>query len=121
MNIHHGWCQRVIPLSATRKYSPEELRAMCKRVSPPLWLNVEGRMLQIQGEECLAFSCQISATYHNSIAYNAPEDDGFAEDMRERERRIRGWSDDTTSSGGEDVERQTGRAKMVAVRPRPRP
>lgn len=88
MNIHHGWCHRAIPLSATRTYSEDEMREMCRRVSPPFWLNVEGKMLHIQGEECLAFSCQISSIYHNSIAYNALEDDGFSTEMRERERRL---------------------------------
>ena len=116
MNIHHGWCQRAIPLSATRKYSHDEMRSLCKRVSPPFWLNVEGKMLQIHGEECLAFSCQISATYHNEIAYNAQEDDGFSADMRARERIVLWWMDETTSSGGEDGEK----AATSRVKPKPR-
>ncbi|MFN9939654.1 MAG: hypothetical protein ACK56I_09280, partial [bacterium] len=32
-------------------------------------------------------ACQTVAAYHNYLAYNVPEPDGFAEDMAQREAR----------------------------------
>jgi len=85
MNICHGWSHRRVPLSATRKYSREELVAACRRVSPPFWLDVENTMVPIATTQELAFACHVSSAYHNSIAYNAVEDDGFLSDMQQRE------------------------------------
>jgi hypothetical protein len=36
----------------------------------------------------LQLACKVSAAYHDWVAYNAPEDDGFHEDMEEREQKI---------------------------------
>ena len=36
----------------------------------------------------LALACELVASYHNSVAYNAPVDDGFARDMEQRELRL---------------------------------
>jgi hypothetical protein len=90
MELCHGWARRVLPLSGTRKYSPVEIRALCKRASPPFWLRVEGKHIPVVGEPCLQLACQVSAAYHDWLAYNAPEDDGFAADMLQRELRIEG-------------------------------
>jgi hypothetical protein len=84
----HSYGHRNLPLSATRRYQWEEVRAMCKRVSPPFWLRVEGRLIPIQNEGELRMACKVSAAYHDWVAYNALEDDGFSEDMAEREARI---------------------------------
>jgi hypothetical protein len=90
MELCHGWARRAIPLSATRKYSPQQIRALCKRVSPPFWLRVEGKDIQVFSEPCLQLACQVSAAYHDWLAYNAPDDDGFAADMLARELRVEG-------------------------------
>jgi hypothetical protein len=50
-------------------------------------------------------ACEVSAAYHDWLAYNAPQDDGFAEDMAQREEKTRlhmeepsseesGWDED---------------------------
>jgi hypothetical protein len=54
-------------------------------VSPPFWLDVENTMVPIATTQELAFACHVSSAYHNSIAYNAVEDDGFLSDMQQRE------------------------------------
>jgi hypothetical protein len=72
-------------MSATRKYSQDELAASCKRLSPPFWLDVENTLIPITTTQELAFACHVSSAYHNSIAYNAVDDDGFAADMQQRE------------------------------------
>ena len=89
MNICHGWMHRRMPLSATRKYSQEEMLAMCKRLSPPFWLDVENTFVPVRNRQELEFACHVSSAYHNSIAYNAVEDDGFAHDMQQRELTFR--------------------------------
>lgn len=89
MELCHSWNKWPIELSATRRYTAEEIRAKCKRVSPPFWLRVEGKLIQVHGEECLALACEVSAAYHDWLAYNAMEDDGFARDMAAREERVR--------------------------------
>jgi hypothetical protein len=89
MELCHSWPNRRLPLSSTRRYTPDEVRLMCKRVSPPFWLRVEGRVIPVVGEACLQLACHVSSAYHDWVAYNAPEDDGFAQDMAEREERVR--------------------------------
>ena len=39
-------------------------------------------------EEKLSHACRLVSEYHSYIAYNTPEDDGFEEDMAERELKI---------------------------------
>ena len=104
MELCHSWDKRPIELSATRRYTAEEIRAKCKRVSPPFWLRVEGKLIQVHGEECLRLACQVSAAYHDWLAYNAPEDDGFAEDMAEREVKIQEHMEEPSSSEDESYD-----------------
>lgn len=90
VDIRHGLPHRRIPLQATRKYLPEEIMALCKGCTPPFYISVENTVIPITGDDCLMLACQISSAYHNWVAYNAPEDDGFSEDMYEREARLGG-------------------------------
>lgn len=85
MELCHGYQHIKMQLSATRKYDWTEIKDMCSRVTGPFWLHVEGTLVPIKGNEILDFACQVSAAYHDYIAYNAPYDDGFSADMRERE------------------------------------
>lgn len=90
MEMCCGWNKTPIRLSSTRKYHGHEILAKCKRQQGPYWLRVQGnQVIQVEGEICLLFACDVSAAYHDWVAYNALEDDGFAEDMAERESRIR--------------------------------
>ena len=79
------------------------IRALCKQVLPPFWLHVEGKHIPVVGEPCLQLACQVSAAYHDWLAYNVPEDDGFGRDMLEREQRIEGHM---LEPGSEDSERE---------------
>jgi hypothetical protein len=49
---------------------------------------VEGALIPITNEAQLQLACRASSAYHDWLAYNVPEDDGFSADMREREQRI---------------------------------
>ena len=89
MELCHSWDKRPMKLSATRRYMAEEIREMCNRVTPPFWLRVEDKAIQVHGEACLMLACEVSAAYHDWLAYNAQEDDGFAKDMEGREERVR--------------------------------
>jgi len=88
MEICHGLERRRLPLSATRRYHPEQIRALCRTVSPPFYVSVEGTMIALHGEECLDLACHMSSAYHNWLAYSAPEDDGFEADMELREELL---------------------------------
>lgn len=100
MELCFGWSHERVPLSATRHYNPEEIRALCKRRSRPFWLSVEGKMVQVQGKECLEMACNIASVYHNQIAYNAQSDDGFCEEMAEVERAVQTRMDTELSDDG---------------------
>lgn len=101
MELCHSWSARRVRMSSTRRYKPEEVRHMCKRVSGPFWLRVEGALIQVRGEACLELACAVSSAYHDWVAYNAPEDDGFAEDMAEREERVQRHMEEPCSSEDE--------------------
>lgn len=101
MELCHGLAKAPIRLSATKKYAPWEIHERCKRTTGPFWLRVEDKVIPVPSAVCLEFACQVSAAYHDWIAYNAPEDDGFEEDMAERERVVQMHMDDPLSD--EDV------------------
>lgn len=101
MELCHGWWAQPVRLSSTQRYTPEEIRAKCKRVLGPFWLRVEGKLIQVHGGE-LRLACEVSAAYHDWVAYNAPPDDGFCEDMAEREERVRLHMEEPSSSEEEE-------------------
>lgn len=84
---HSHW-HMPIKLSATRRYQWEEIRDMCRRKVPPYSLRVEGKLIPITSESQLQLACMVSSAYHDWLAYNVPEEDGFSADMCERETRI---------------------------------
>lgn len=88
IEIGHGLPRRVIPLSATRKYFPEQVMELCRRSSPPYYIIVENTFIPLNGPECLELACNITSAYHNGIASNAPEDDGFTEEIQRIEAEI---------------------------------
>ena len=89
MEICHGLSRRPIPLRATRKYCPEEILSICQGCSPPYYIRVEDTLVVLPSSERLQLACEISSAYHNWVAYNAPEDDGFIEVMEAREAAVR--------------------------------
>jgi len=104
MELVCGWAKQPIRLSATQRYHPGQLLAKCKRRVGPYWLRVEGcRLVPIPNEACLLFACQVSAAYHDCVAYNAPEDDGFAADMAAREQRIQQELDEEDGHNPEET------------------
>jgi hypothetical protein len=90
VELCHGWGHIPLKMSSTKRYTPEQLREMCKRVLGPFWLRVEGKLIAINdGEQCLMLACHACSAYHDWVAYNAPLDDGFESDMAEREEYIK--------------------------------
>lgn len=61
---------------------------MCRRVCGPFWLRVESQLIPVHGEDCLRLACEVSSAYHDWLAYNAPDNDGFSEDFEAREELI---------------------------------
>jgi hypothetical protein len=88
IELCHGWGHTPLRMSATRKYDPHQVRELCRRVCGPFWLRVESKLIPVDDEECLRLACQVSSAYHDWLAYNAPDDDGFSEDFAEREASI---------------------------------
>jgi hypothetical protein len=60
MELCHSWWALPVWLSSTRRYSPYEVRELCKKVTGPFWLRVEGKLIQVHGEECMRLACQVS-------------------------------------------------------------
>ena len=60
MELCHSWWAVPVRLSSTRRYSPYEVRELCKKVTGPFWLRVEGKLIQVHGEECMRLACQVS-------------------------------------------------------------
>jgi hypothetical protein len=97
MELCYGGKHVPIALSATRRYTPEEIREMCRKVKGPFCLNVQSTPIMVYGEECMMLACHVCSAYHNWLAYNAPEDDGFEEDMANREALIQArWEEPIT-------------------------
>ena len=88
MELCHGWGHIPFRFPVSSRVTPEQIREQCTRVMSPFWLRVEQTLIPVVGEECLWLACQVSAAYHDWIAYNAPEDDGFEADMEARESRV---------------------------------
>ena len=80
MNLCYGVRPRPLMLRSTRRYLPEHLEALCRRlVNQPLFLRVENEYHPVP-PPCLPFACLLVASYHNQIAHNlAPEDGSMAE------------------------------------------
>ena len=88
MELCHSYQHIPMRFRATHRYPWEEIQGMCKRVSGPFWLRVEGTLIPLEDDAELVLGCKVTSAYHNWVAYNALEDDGFCEDMEEREQRI---------------------------------
>ena len=63
-------------------------------------MNVQGKMIRVQGKDCLGLACHIASVYHNQIAYNAQSDDGFCEEMDGREKAIQARMEEDSSDEG---------------------
>lgn len=83
MELCHSYQHIPIPLSATRKYHPEQIKDMCKRVTGPFWLRIEGKLIPLDGDACMTLACQVSAAYHDWVAYNAPYTNDLGDDSDE--------------------------------------
>lgn len=103
MDLCYGGKHVPILLSATRKYTPEEIREICRRVTGPFCLVIQSTPITIYGEDCLMMACHVCAAYHNWLAYNAPEDDGFQQDMEAREAEMQArWNEPISDSSDLD-------------------
>lgn len=84
----HGYRHIPIFLRATQRYTWETVRGMCKQRVGPFWLRVEGTLIALDTEEALCTGCKVCTAYHDWLAYNAPVDDGFSEEMRAIEDEV---------------------------------
>ena len=75
---------------------------MCRRTLGPFFLRIQGQSIKVYGEECLMLACQVSAAYHDWLAYNAPLDDGFEQDMEEREAYFKARWEEPITDGSDD-------------------
>ena len=101
MQLLHHWCHRIVTLSGTRRYLPEELEAMCRRLSPPFWIRVEGTIIRIRDQSQMSLAYQLCAAYHNGIVQNVPHDDGAEKETEEMERRAQQHMEAESSSEDE--------------------
>jgi len=62
---------------------------MCDRVMGPFWLKMDGKFVMICSESSLKLACEVVTTYHNSICYNIPPDDGFSAETTRMETAAR--------------------------------
>ncbi len=88
MELCHSYYHLPLRLWATRRYEWEEIQAMCKKVTGPFWLRVEGTLIPLEDEVSLALACKVSSAYHDWVAYNAPEDDGFRQEVEDIEAKL---------------------------------
>jgi hypothetical protein len=102
IELLYGPRLRRVQMSSTRRYLPDELLAVAVRSRPPYQLDVDGTRISLPSNETLWLGCQVTAAYHNSMAYNAPSSDGFAEDWAEREARVQSHMEAESSSEGEE-------------------
>ena len=102
MELCYGGKHVRLSLSATKRYTPEQIRAMCRKVVGPFHLVVQGSPIAIHGEECMLLACHACAAYHDWVAYNVPLDDGFEEDMAAREAIVQArWEEPISDNSDE--------------------
>ena len=94
MRLWFGHRPRPLHMTATRQYTPEELHVRLVTVrswDQQAWLQVENeKLLLTEGD--LSLAARVSASYHNQLCYNAPDDDG--------------WNAETAAMEAEAEERQ---------------
>ena len=90
-------------MTSTRRYLPDELHQHCNRVSGPFWFKVEDKYIQILTESSLKLACEAVSAYHDSICYNIPVDDGFAEETIRMEAAARAHMEAESSDEDEYV------------------
>ena len=84
MHVVHGWQKRTLPLQGTRYYYPEEVLAMFRRVSKPLWLVVGDTHIPIH-ERNQSFAAEAVAAYHNDLCQVPEPDTAWAQDTQRAE------------------------------------
>jgi hypothetical protein len=104
MQLCHSWSHIPLKLSATKRYTPDQIREFCRRATGPFWLKVEGTLIAVHGEQCLMLACHACAAHHDWVAYNAPLDDGFEADMAEREEIIKARLEEPINSEDSDFD-----------------
>jgi hypothetical protein len=98
MQLHVTWQKIDVGMSATRGCHADELLARVRLCSPPYWLSVEGTFIRLSSRGELWVACQAVAAEHNAIAYNVPEDDGFAQEIADIEARVQAHLEDPAES-----------------------
>ena len=98
MQLHATWRQIDVGMSATRGVHADELLERIRLCSPPYWLSVEGTFIRLSSRGELWVACQAVAAEHNAIAYNVPEDDGFAQEIADIEARVQAHLEDPAES-----------------------
>jgi hypothetical protein len=74
-------------MSATRLYHPEQVWQVVHRLhrnGTPLFLQVENHRIPLCARD-LPLATSVAVSYHNQLAYNAPEPDGWAEETAHME------------------------------------
>ena len=98
MQLHATWRQIDVGMSATRGVHADELLERIRLCSPPYWLSVEGTFIRLPCHHELLLACRVVAAEHNAIAYNMPEDDGFAQEIADIEARVQAHLEDPAES-----------------------
>jgi hypothetical protein len=89
IDLRYGWNHIPIRLSVTRRYLAEEVFARVNTRTGPIWLYVDGQRIALPTRDAVWVGCQAVGAYHNYIAHNAPQPDGFAQEMAAAEARAR--------------------------------
>ena len=110
MMISYGYQKHPLQMWSTRHYTPDYIYRVCIRQAKPYWFQGGDHVYhKIHNPRELYRACKEVAEYHNYIAYNVPEEDGFAADMEERELRIQAFleepdsDEDTCMNSDEDL------------------
>ena len=56
-------------------------------IAQPVWIEMDGEHIRVEGEEQISLACQLACLYHNGPDCRAPPEDGWAQDTMEIEEK----------------------------------
>ena len=104
LRILFGHPPRPLRLYATRRYTWDEIHWRLQSLANRrqlLWIQVENTVIGLGGGD-LRLAAELSAAYHNEISYNAPPDDGWADETARMQEAAEQHMRDPPSDDSDD-------------------
>jgi len=117
MRLLQGPNRIALALLNTRRYYPEQVIQTMLNHRKPYFLDVDGVHISVDPDRELWVACQAVCAEHNAgPAREAPEEDGFEQEMGEIEARVQAHMEDPAESVASTDEAPSPSEDMVYER-----